>query len=89
MRLDETNGNVLRKDETLRDGLQMEIRIFSLHEKLQIFHRLKSAGLKRIQVGLFAHPKKVPKMVDTDELIQTLGIKEDTVISALILNEKG
>jgi hydroxymethylglutaryl-CoA lyase len=89
MSLDGTNGNVLLEDETLRDGLQMESRIFSIDEKLQIFHRLKNAGLKRIQVGSFVHPKKIPQMADTDELIQTLGIQNDTVISALILNEKG
>ncbi|UCF95359.1 MAG: hydroxymethylglutaryl-CoA lyase [Desulfobacterales bacterium] len=89
MSLDDKDGKLLLEDETLRDGLQMESRIFSLHEKLQLFHWLKNAGLKRIQVGSFVHPKKVPQMADTDELIQTLGIQEDTVISALILNEKG
>jgi hydroxymethylglutaryl-CoA lyase len=80
---------LLLEDEALRDGLQMESRIFSLDEKLHIFQLLKNAGLKRIQVGSFVHPKVVPQMADTDELIKTIGNQEDTVISALILNEKG
>ena len=85
----ETNKELLLEDEALRDGLQIESRIFSLEEKLQFFRLLKNAGLKRIQVGSFVHPKLVPQMADTDELIRTLGNQEDTVISALILNAKG
>lgn len=83
------NRELLLEDEALRDGLQMESRIFSLDEKLKIFQLLKNAGLRRIQVGSFVHPKLVPQMADTDTLIRTLGKQEDTVVSALILNEKG
>ena len=80
---------LLLEDEALRDGLQIESRIFSLEEKLHFFQLLKTAGLKRIQVGSFVHPKIVPQMADTDELIRTIGRQDDTVISALILNDKG
>jgi len=85
----ETDTGLLLEDEALRDGLQIESRIFSLEEKLHFFQLLKTAGLKRIQVGSFVHPKVVPQMADSDELIRTLGNQEDTVITALILNEKG
>ncbi len=67
----------------------MVSRIFSLNEKLQLFQMLQKAGLKRIQVGSFVHPKVVPQMADTDELIRSLGKQESTVVSALILNNKG
>jgi hydroxymethylglutaryl-CoA lyase len=87
---DETiNKDLLLEDESLRDGLQMEKRILSLDEKLQLFQLLKSAGIKRIQVGSFVHPKAVPQMADTEELILAIGKQESTVVSALILNEKG
>lgn len=89
MSLDPTREVIVFEDEALRDGLQMESRIFSLEEKLKIYQMLKSAGIKRIQVGSFVHPKIVPQMADTDELIRTIGKQEDTVVSALILNEKG
>ena len=40
-------------------------------------------------MGSFVHPKIVPQMADTDELIRIIGTQEDTVVSALILNDKG
>ena len=89
MRLGERDRELLLEDEALRDGLQMESRIFNLDEKVQLFQLLKNAGIKRIQVGSFVHPETVPQMADTDELIRTLGAQKDTVVSALILNEKG
>ena len=89
MSLDERNSNLLLEDEALRDGFQMESRIFSLDEKVQLFQILKNAGVKRIQVGSFVHPEIIPQMANTDELIRTLGVQQDTVVSALILNEKG
>jgi hydroxymethylglutaryl-CoA lyase len=73
----------------MRDGLQIESQIFTLEQKLELFNLLSDAGVRRIQVGSFVHPKIVPQMADTDELIRVLGKQEDTVISALILNDKG
>ena len=89
MEADTRNSELILEDEALRDGLQIEKRIFSLEEKLQIFQLLKNTGIKRVQVGSFVHPKIVPQMADTDELIRTLGKQKDTVVSALILNDKG
>lgn len=80
---------ILLEDEALRDGLQMEARIFSLEEKLKLFELLKKAGIPRIQVGSFVHPKIVPQMADTDDFIRAIGKQTGTVISALILNDKG
>ncbi len=89
MSSDPTREAIVLEDEALRDGLQMESHIFSLEAKLELYRMLKSAGIKRIQVGSFVHPKIVPQMADTDELIRTIGEQEDTVVSALILNDKG
>jgi hydroxymethylglutaryl-CoA lyase len=86
---DERRDGVFLEDEALRDGLQMEARRFALEEKLEIFHLLRQAGLPRIQVGSFVHPTVVPQMADTDELIRRIGPSPGTVISALILNDKG
>ena len=77
------------EDEALRDGLQIESQIFTIDQKIEFFNLLKKAGVKRIQVGSFVHPKIVPQMADSDELIKILGSQVDTVISALILNSKG
>ena len=63
-----TLPDLMLEDEALRDGLQMESRIFSLEEKLRLFRLMQNAGVKRIQVGSFVHPRIVPQMADTDEL---------------------
>lgn len=73
----------------MRDGLQMESRVFSLEEKLTLFRLLKKAGVPRIQVGSFVHPKIVPQMADTDDLIRQLPAQDLSLVSALILNERG
>lgn len=89
MPLSEPDARVFLEDEALRDGLQMEARLFSLEEKTEVFDLLRQAGLPRIQVGSFVHPTVVPQMADTDALIRRLGAQPGTVVSALILNDKG
>lgn len=89
MQGDNQQSDLLLEDEALRDGLQIESQIFTMDQKIDLFRLLKEAGAKRIQVGSFVHPKIVPQMADTDELVQSLGKQTDTVISALILNGKG
>jgi len=80
---------VLLEDETLRDGLQSEKKRFSLSEKIKLFEMLVAAGVKRIQVGSFVHPKVVPQMADTDDLIGRLDSPRDVLLTGLVLNERG
>lgn len=89
MQSDTAREAIVFEDEAMRDGLQTESRIFTLEEKLHLFQMLKNAGIPRIQVGSFVHPKIVPQMADTDALIKAIGPQDGTVISALILNDKG
>jgi hydroxymethylglutaryl-CoA lyase len=89
MTINLSHDSVFIEDEALRDGLQMEARIFSLDEKLYIFELLKEAGVRRVQVGSFVHPKIVPQMADTDAFIKAIPEADRQMISALILNEKG
>lgn len=87
----QTDSAVLLEDETLRDGLQVESRIFSLEEKFALYAQLAQAGIGRIQVGSFVNPKRVPQMAGTEELIRTIRSQAESgpLISALILNDKG
>ncbi|WP_419659340.1 MvaB: predicted hydroxymehtylglutaryl-CoA lyase [Desulfosarcina variabilis str. Montpellier] len=89
MSVDSSQTKLSIEDQTLRDGLQMESRIFSLEEKLHLFELISKAGVKRLQVGSFVHPHIIPQMADTDELIRTIGKSDSLVVSALILNDKG
>ena len=81
---------VVLEDEVMRDGLQMESRLFSFEEKVRIFQLLIEAQVGRIQVGSFVHPKVLPQMADTDALIRHLSpTRSGVLISGLILNDKG
>lgn len=82
-------GPVLIEDEFLRDGLQNETRLFSIEERLGILSVLEAAGLRRIQLGSFVHPKWVPQMADTDELFARISRKPGVTYSALVLNAAG
>ncbi len=81
---------VVLEDESLRDGLQFESKILSLEEKRSIFRLLVQAGVKRIQVGSFVHPKVVPQMADTDVLIRSLrGEAQGVLVSRLGAERQG
>jgi len=75
-----------------RDGLQMERTSVPFERKLAWIRSLIDAGLDVVQVGSFVHPTKVPQMADTDRLFPALrgsGIRPGTLLSALVLNERG
>jgi hydroxymethylglutaryl-CoA lyase len=74
-----------------RDGLQMEKQVVPLEVKEDWIRRVMDAGVDIVQVGSFVHPEKVPQMADTDELFRrlTAGKSSATVLSGLVLNEKG
>lgn len=81
--------DVILEDEALRDGLQIEKTQLAVGEILGYVKGLEDAGLRRIQVGSFVHPKWVPQMANTDEVFRQLERKPGVVYSALVLNLKG
>lgn len=83
---------VLIEEQGLRDGLQTETTILPTETKLQLLQKLLDAGVKRLQVCSFVHPKLVPQMGDAEELcrqIPYLRHEKDVVFSGLTLNLKG
>jgi hydroxymethylglutaryl-CoA lyase len=74
-----------------RDGLQMERDSVPTGVKESWIRRVMDAGVDVVQVGSFVHPEKVPQMADTDELFGrlTAGKRAPTILSGLVLNEKG
>jgi hydroxymethylglutaryl-CoA lyase len=77
------------EEQGLRDGLQTLPEVIPTEVKLRWIEQLEKAGVKRIQVGSFVHPKLVPQMADTDQLFNQIKKKEGIVYSALALNIKG
>ena len=83
-------GPVLLEDQTLRDGLQNESRLLSLEGKLEIARLLAAAGVRRLQVGSFVDPRRVPQMAGTEELVALVRRELPGVeCTGLALNDRG
>ena len=72
-----------------RDGFQFEDRFISTEMKVEIIEALADAGLSRIQVTSFVHPKWVPQMKDAEELVERLPEKKGVTYAGLALNQRG
>jgi hydroxymethylglutaryl-CoA lyase len=67
----------------------MEKTLLSVDQKVEIIHRLVDAGVTILEVGSFVHPKAVPQMADTDEVVRRLHPREGVEYRALVMNLKG
>jgi hypothetical protein len=47
------------------------------------------AGIRRLEVTSFVHPKRVPQMADAEEVIRGLPKRDDVTYIGLVLNRKG
>jgi len=72
-----------------RDGLQSEPEILSTPSKVEFISRAIDAGIKRLEVASFVHPKKVPHMADAEALLVKLPLREDVSYIGLVMNERG
>ncbi len=52
-----------------RDGLQSEPEILSTETKVAFISRLIEAGVRRMEVTSFVHPKRVPQMADAEAVL--------------------
>lgn len=73
----------------MRDGFQFETVSIPTDIKIKTLNGLVAAGLQRIQVTSFVHPKWVPQMSDAETLCAHLPNPTDVVFSALALNVRG
>ena len=80
---------IIIEEQGLRDGLQSEKTFLPTHKKLELIRAVADAGLKRIQVTSFVHPKLVPQMADAEDICKGLDKNSDVIHSALVLNTKG
>lgn len=72
-----------------RDGLQNEKVSVPTAEKVRFIEALADAGLPVVEAGAFVHPKWVPQMADTGEVLRTLRRKEGVDYPVLVPNAKG
>jgi len=72
-----------------RDGLQNEPKLVATGDKVRLITRMIEAGVRRLEVGSFVNPKRVPRMADTPEVVAALPDRSDVSYIGLCLNEKG
>jgi hydroxymethylglutaryl-CoA lyase len=72
-----------------RDGFQFEDQFIPTGRKVDTITALADAGVPRIQVTSFVHPKWVPQMKDAEAVCERLPDRDDVTYAGLALNQKG
>src|SRR2546421_10148192 len=72
-----------------RDGFQIEPDFIATEQKVEVVNLLSAAGLPRIEVTSFVHPKSVPQLRDAEEVMARITRRRGTRYAALVPNEKG
>ncbi|WP_300527132.1 hydroxymethylglutaryl-CoA lyase [Maricaulis sp.] len=72
-----------------RDGLQNDPVLLPTDVKIEFVERLIDAGVKRMEAASFVHPKLVPAMADSAEVMSRVPRVDGVKYIGLALNEKG
>jgi hydroxymethylglutaryl-CoA lyase len=72
-----------------RDGFQIEPTFIPTELKVEVVDLLSEAGLPRIEVTSFVHPKAVPQLRDAEEVMANIRRRPGTRYAALVPNDKG
>jgi hydroxymethylglutaryl-CoA lyase len=72
-----------------RDGLQNEREILGTATKLELINRCLAAGVKRIEVASFVHPRRVPQMADAEDVCAGLPEPDGVTYIGLVMNMRG
>ncbi len=72
-----------------RDGLQNESRPIPLDQKIALIDSLSATGLTRIESASFVHPKAIPQMANSAEVMAGISRRPGVVYVTLVPNETG
>jgi hydroxymethylglutaryl-CoA lyase len=72
-----------------RDGLQIEQRLLPAERKIALIDRLSAAGIPRIEVSAFVHPKVVPQMADAEAVFAGIRRRPGVRYAGLVMNVRG
>lgn len=74
----------------LRDGLQLESKVLTAQEKLDVFNLLHEAKVSEVEFGSFVHPRLVPQMANTSDFYSQIKQHEAKMeLVSLVPNLKG
>jgi hydroxymethylglutaryl-CoA lyase len=77
------------RDDTMREGLQIESKDIPVSEKLRLLDALSETGQDVISIGSFAHPKWTPQMACIDEIAERFVPKPGITYTAAVFNDVG
>jgi hydroxymethylglutaryl-CoA lyase len=77
------------KEESMRDGMQIEDAAIPVEDKVRLLDALSETGLKNIVVGSFVSPGWTPQMARIDEIVQQFHPRPGVTYTALALNPRG
>jgi len=72
-----------------RDGLQNDAKTLPPATRAELVNRLAAAGLRRIEVGSFVNPARIPQMAGIEEVVAGIERKQGVVYAGLALNDQG
>ena len=72
-----------------RDGLQAHPHPIETAARIKLVSLLRKAGVRRLEVGAFVSPARVPRMADTGAVMEAVGSREEPGDMVLIANERG
>lgn len=73
----------------LREGLQSAGIFLSFKDKIKFIEMVIKSGIRRIQLGSFVNPDKVPQASDTDVLFKYFKGYPSVIFTGLVLNSRG
>jgi len=72
-----------------RDGFQIEQEFIPTDLKIEVVDLLSEAGVPRIEVTSFVHPKAIPQLRDAEIVMAKIRRRAGTQYAALVPNDKG
>jgi hydroxymethylglutaryl-CoA lyase len=72
-----------------RDGFQIEPEFIATDDKIEVVDLLSAAGVPRIEVTSFVHPKAIPQLRDAEQVMARIRRRPGTRYAALVPNDKG
>ena len=72
-----------------RDGLQSLPEIVPTDRKAELIGAIRQAGIRKIEITSFVHPKWVPQLADAEDLLGRVEAPNGVIYQGLVANEKG
>ena len=76
------------RDETMREGMQIESADISVDDKVRLLDAISQTGLERIVVGSFVSARYTPQMANVEEVLQRFTPNPKVTYTALLVNRR-